>query len=196
MNPDLIVSWHHIGAIQFGKFKMKTGALAPIYLDLRVLVSHPNVLRESAHEIAQTLAPLAFDRIAAIPLAALPIGTAVALEMERPLIYPRSLKKDYGSDRRVEGEFKSGETVVLLDDLIVTGASNLEAIDTLQTARLKVRDVVVLVDREQGGVAAVTARGCIVHVIYTFRELVQTLRDAERISENQFTKVIEYLGTR
>lgn len=196
MNTDLILHWHEIGALQFGKFKMKTGALAPIFLDLRVLVSHPHLLRESARALAQTLAPLKFDRIAAIPLAALPLGTAVALEMDRPLIYTRPLKKNYGSDKSIEGEYKSGETVVLLDDLIVTGASNLEAIDTLQAARLKVRDVVVLVDRGQGGVAAVTARGCAVHVSVTFRAIVQTLRDADRITENQFAEAMSYLGAR
>jgi len=196
MNSDLILHWHAVGALQFGKFKMKTGALAPIFLDLRVLVSYPQLLRESARVIAQTLAALKFDRIAAIPLAALPLGTAVALEMERPLIYTKKKKKNYGSDKSIEGEYKSGETVVLLDDLIVTGASNLEAMDTLQAARLKVRDVVVLVDREQGGVAAVTARGCTVHVIFTFREIVQTLRDAKRITEHQFSEAMSYLGVR
>lgn len=196
MNPELILRWHAIGAIQFGKFKLRSGILAPIYLDLRVLVSYPSVLRATAHEVAETLAPLKCDRLAAIPLAALPIGTAVSLEMDRPLIYPRSLKTNYGSDRRVEGEHKSGETVVLLDDLIVTGASTLESIEILQTARLKVSDVIVLVDREQNGVAAVTARGCNVHVLYHFHELVQVLRDANRISENQFNDVMNYLKAR
>lgn len=195
MNSDLILRWHEIGAIQFGKFKLRSGALTPIYLDLRVLVSYPSVLRETAHEVAKILEPLKCDRLAAIPLAALPIGTAVSLELDCPLIYPRSLKTNYGSNRRVEGEHQSGETVVLLDDLIVTGASTLESIEILQTAKLQVRDVIVLVDREQKGTAAVTARGCHVHVLYHFRELVQVLREAQRITENQFSEVMNYLNT-
>lgn len=196
MNENLVLSLHSIGAIQFGKFKLKSGLLSPFYLDLRILVSHPNVLRDVASALAQTLNPLKFDRIAAIPYAALPIGTAVALEMDRPLIYPRQAKKDYGTERVIEGKFNAGETVVVLDDVITTGASKLEAIATLLEARLKVRDVVVLIDRAQGGAEELAARGYNLFAAYNIRDVLQALRSANRISETQFQEAISFVETK
>ena len=84
MNTDLILQLYQAQVIEFGTFKLKTGVLSPFYLDLRVLVSHPQVLRAVAGEFARMLQPLKFDRLAAIPYAALPIGTAVALELIAP----------------------------------------------------------------------------------------------------------------
>lgn len=193
MNDDLILALYHIGAIQFGKFKLKSGILSPIYLDLRVLVSHPRVLSDAAHALAEKLGTLTFDRIAAIPYAALPIGTAVALEMNRPMIYPRQAKKDYGTERVIEGEFSAGETAVVIDDVITTGASKLEAIAPLVMTGLIVRDVVVLIDREQGGAAEMSTRGYTLHAIFTIRELLRVLRAADKISETQYQEVKQFL---
>jgi uridine monophosphate synthetase len=193
MNEKLIMELHDIGAIQFGKFKLKSGTLSPIYLDLRVLVSHPNVLRDAARALAEKMRALTFDRIAAIPYAALPIGTALALEMDRPLIYPRQMKKDYGTERVIEGKFTAGETVIVVDDVITTGASKFEAIAPLENARLRVRDVVVLVDREQGGAAEVAARGYTLHAVFTIREIMRVLKAHNTISDAQYREVIEFI---
>lgn len=196
MNENLILDLYSVGAIQFGKFKLKSGLLSPFYLDLRLLVSHPEVMRETARAFAQTLSTLRFDRIAAIPYAALPLGTAVALEMNRPLIYPRQAKKDYGTERVIEGKFNAGEQIVVLDDVITTGASKLEAIATLQDARLKVRDVVVLIDREQGGAEEIATHGYVLHSVYKIREVLRILRTTDRISETQFQEALGFVESK
>ncbi len=196
MYSELILTLHSVGAVQFGKFKLKSGTLSPFYLDLRILVSHPDVLRDAARILAQTLSPLKFDRIAAIPYAALPIGTALALEMNRPLIYPRQAKKDYGTERVIEGKFNAGETVVVIDDLITTGASKLEAIATLNEAKLKVKDVVVLIDREQTGTAELAARGYNLYAVYKMREVLRVLRAAEKISEKEIQDALNFMETK
>ena len=193
-NTQLVLDLHSIGAIKFGKFKLKSGIISPFYLDLRLLVSYPLTLRSSALAMAQVLTPLAFDRIAAIPYAAMPIGTAVALEMNRPMIYPRREKKDYGTGRAIEGEFNKGETVVVIDDVITTGASKIQAIEPLVEAGLKVRDIVVLVDREQGGAAELQARGFHVHAALKIRAMMQALRDAGKVSEKEYDDVMTFLG--
>ena len=87
-----------------------------------------------ARSYARLLQPLSYDRIAAIPYAALPIGTAVALRTGMPLIYPRREAKGYGTARTIEGAFNRGDRAVLLDDLVTTGASKLEAVDVLREA--------------------------------------------------------------
>ncbi len=191
---QLVFDLHNIGAIKFGKFKLKSGIISPFYLDLRILVSYPNVLRYCALAIAQILTSLKFDRIAAIPYAAMPIGTAIALEMDRPMIYPRREKKDYGTGRAIEGEFAKGEMVVVIDDVITTGVSKIEAIEPLHNADLKVRDIVVLVDREQGGVQELESRGFRVHSALKIRSMMKTLKEAGKVSEKEYDEVMAFLG--
>ncbi len=191
---QLVFDLHNIGAIKFGKFKLKSGILSPFYLDLRVLVSHPTVLRYSALAMAQMLTSLTFDRIAAIPYAAMPIGTAIALEMNRPMIYPRREKKDYGTGRAIEGEFNRGEIAVVIDDVITTGVSKIEAIEPLHEAGLKVRDIVVLVDREQGGAKELESRGFRVHATLKIRSMMNALKEAGQVTTKEYDDVMNFLG--
>ncbi len=189
-----------VGAIQFGEFTLASGLKSPIYVDLRLLASYPNVLRQVALAYADLLrrhldigpAPSAL-RLAAIPYAALPIGTAVALELGWPLIYPRKEVKAHGTARPIEGEFRPGDRAVVLDDLITTGGSKLEAIAPLEAAGLVVRDVVVLIDREQGGREELEAAGYRLHAVLGLREMLDTLVEAGRIGAGQRKEVAAFL---
>ena len=113
--------------MQLGDFVLHSGAHSPVYVDLRRLVSDPRVLELAALEYQRLLAPLNYQRLAAIPYAGLPIGTAVSLLTGDPLIYPRREAKAYGTRRQIEGEYQPGERAVLVDDLISSGGSKLEA---------------------------------------------------------------------
>lgn len=182
-----------IGAVRFGRFTLKSGQISPIYIDLRLLASFPRVLDLAARAYARLLAPLSYDRIAAIPYAALPIGTAVALLIDRPLIYPRKEVKGYGTGRAIEGLFVAGESAVVLDDLITTGASKLEAIEPLQAAGLSVRDIVVLIDRQGGGPQDLAAAGYRLHAVLTLTGLLEVLVRRGRIDTSQQQAVLGWM---
>jgi uridine monophosphate synthetase len=190
----LILALADIGCVRFGDFTLRSSQRSPIYIDLRLLVSHPDVLRDVAQAYALLLRPLAFDRLAAIPYAALPIGMAVSLELGCPLIYPRKEVKAHGTGRTVEGEFQKGERVVVLDDVITTGASKLEAIAPLEDLGLQVKDVVVLIDREQGGRECLEERGYRLHAVFGLGEMLDALTQHGRISTAQRDEVKAFLA--
>jgi uridine monophosphate synthetase len=192
-HEQLILDLHRIGAIQFGEFTLASGLSSPIYIDLRLLPSDPAVLARVAAAYANLLSALSFDRLAAIPYAALPIGAAVALQMSRPLIYPRKEIKAHGHRRAVEGHFEPGERVAVLDDLITTGGSKIEAVQALRDAGLIIEDVVVLIDRQSTGAMDLRAHGLRLHAVLTLEQMVAVLADRGIVSPAERAIVEQYL---
>lgn len=190
---DLILQLHEVGCVQFGQFTLASGIQSPFYIDLRRITASPSLLRRIAQAYADLLQPLVFDHLAAVPYAALTIGTAVALAINKSLIYPRKEAKAYGTDKTIEGRFAAGDRAVVIEDLITSGGSIRKAIVTLQVAGLEVSDVVVLIDREQGGVQKLAEAGYRLHAVLRLSEILGTLRATDRISTEQLATVERYL---
>jgi uridine monophosphate synthetase len=194
LTRELTLALYDLACVRFGEFTLVSGQRSPVYLDLRLLVSDPQLLGKVARAYAGILKSLTFDRLAAIPYAALPIGTAVSLEMGVPLVYPRKEIKEHGTGKGIEGHFQQGERVVVLDDLITTGGSKLRAIAPLEDAGLEVRDVVVLVDREQGGAGELAETGYVLHAVLRLTEMLEILVEEERITPTQQEEVLAFLA--
>ena len=193
---SLALTLHDIGAVQFGRFRLHSGRESRIYFDLRVLVSFPDALRQATAAYRTVLDGLEFDLLAATPLAGLPIGTALCLDMDKPLIYPRKTAKSYGTGKNIEGRWSIGQTVVVVDDLITSGDSILETIATVKAAGLKVHDAVVLIDREQGGRAMLEEQGYRVHAVMSLRQTLDILHDNGRLNQSQLDEVLSSLNLR
>lgn len=198
-HSKLIIDLQAIGCVKFGQFKLKSGLMSPIYIDLRLLVTHPQVLKQAAQAMAIEISQFSilnskFDRLAAIPYAGLPIGVAVALETNKPLIYPRKEAKDYGTAKLIEGEYHAGETVLMVDDLITKGTAKLEALKPLTDEGLIVKDILVLIDREQGGKEELAARGVALHAVFTLSQMMDELVSAGKLTPAQRDEVQAWIS--
>jgi uridine monophosphate synthetase len=182
------------GCVKFGDFELKSGDRSPIYFDLRLLTGHPELLSRVAAAFIPILDKLSFDRLAAVPYAGLPIATAIALQSGRPLIYPRKEVKEYGTGATVEGGFQPGETAILIDDLITSGASKFEAADKLRAAGLEVHDVIVFINRGAGAQASLYEAGLQLHSVFTLSELIDHWTQSGVLDEGVLARLNEFVA--
>jgi len=153
---SLILDLFDIGCLLFGDYVQASGAVFNYYVDLRQIISDPNLFHRVLHAYAGQLGELVFDRIAGIPYGSLPTATGLSLQLHKPLLYPRKEVKAHGARRLIEGDFEEGDRVVVVDDILITGTSVLEGIAKLESSGLEVEDVVVFIDH--GGQADTSAR--------------------------------------
>ncbi len=127
-------------------FTWASGLRSPIYCDNRVALSYPekrsyikvqlaNAIRDNFKDV---------DVIAGVATAGIPQGALVAEELGLPFVYVRSSTKAHGMTNKIEGFLKKGQTVVVVEDLISTGKSSLNAVDALRDSGAKVAGMVAI----------------------------------------------------
>lgn len=121
-------------------FTWASGWKSPIYCDNRITLSHPSVRTYIRQKLSQLIQEEygAVDIIAGVATAGIPQGVLVAQELGLPFIYVRSKAKEHGTGSLIEGEVVEGLRVVVIEDLISTGKSSLQAVKALRDAGLSV----------------------------------------------------------
>lgn len=186
---DLILDLFDIGCLLFGDYVQASGAVFNYYVDLRQIISDPNLFHRVLHSYGALLEGLDFDRIAGIPYGSLPTATGLSLALHKPLIYPRKEVKAHGARRLIEGDFNDGDRMVVVDDILITGDSVLEGISKLESSGLVVEDVVVFIDhggqRDRRARERLQAAGYRVHAVLDIETITRTLVAAGRLTAEQ-----------
>ena len=165
------------GAVQTDKapYKLKAGGESDYYVDIRMAVSQPRILRTLAALFTWDSIPP--DCWAGVAVGGVPLAVACSLATDTPCLIVRPEAKDHGTKKRVEGRISYDYTgVVLLEDVATTGGSAANAIDALVEVGLRVTDLWVVVDREQGAQDVVSKYNIGFRALVTGSEIMTHVR--------------------
>jgi len=194
-----------LGAVQFGNFTVSESAVSsPIFVNPKVLISNPTALRVAAKlmqqeiNLAQSLRRArvhSFSIVAGVPVGGLILASAYSLETSTPMIYARIRPEGTGK-RGIEGRFTKGDTALIIDDLITRGSSTIETAALLEENGLKVKDVLVLIDREHGAAERLRQHGYNLMSILKLDVMLTHYVSKGLISEETYRACAEYLRSK
>ncbi|HLS30577.1 MAG TPA: orotate phosphoribosyltransferase [Flavobacteriaceae bacterium] len=127
-------------------FTWSSGWRSPIYCDNRIILSYPAVRNFIKENLAQQLLQKYEkpDVIAGVATGAIGIGALVAEQLDLPFVYVRPEPKKHGRQNQIEGALQPGQTVVVIEDLISTGKSSLNAVNALKRADAKIMGMLAI----------------------------------------------------
>jgi orotate phosphoribosyltransferase len=188
-----ILDLYQIGCVKFGEFKLKSGILSPIYIDLRLIISYPALLKSISALMWEKVERCEFDYICGVPYTALPIATTLSIERNIPMVMRRKEAKEHGTKKIIEGVFEKGEKCLVVEDLVTKGGSVFETIEPLEQEGLKITDIVVLLDREQGGKKRIEDKGYRLHSVMKISDLLTCLEEEKLLAAKMRDDVQTFL---
>jgi len=209
LKTELLVDLYKVGAIKFGTFTLKSGEISPYYIQLRELSSYEGGVGQNIMKmIGAAMGGLIHenfpqvDRIVGVAYAGIPLAVAITIETGIPSCYTRKEIKTHGISRFIEGRIEHGDTLVIVDDLVTTGESKLEAKEAIQKESEKrkiaveIKGITCLFDREEGGVEFLAKEGLDFCALFTISEAVLILHKKNLLQEKEYRAVLDYVGSR
>jgi orotate phosphoribosyltransferase len=157
-------------ALLRGEFTLRSGRKSNYYLDKYRFETQPDVLAELGKLLADRVT-VNTDRIAGAELGAVPLAAAAGMAANKPFIFIRNQKKDYGTAKQIEGVLNPGETVMIVEDVLTTGGQVLEAVKTLQAEGAKIERIVAVIDRLEGARENIEKAGLVFESLFTSKDL-------------------------
>ena len=188
---------HKIDALKFGVFKLTSGKVSPYYIDLRIVPSFPDAFRQICDFYGESITSQVgfknFDRIAGVPIAGIPFASQIAYNLKKPFLYARKGVRLHGRQRRVEGILVSGDSVLLVDDLVTTGLTLKKAAKAVTAEGGIVKEAVALLDREEGGKEKLAKNGIQLHALLKISEVANTLYEIGAIDEESLKTIMKQI---
>jgi orotate phosphoribosyltransferase len=184
-------------AIKFGDYTLASGKKSPYYIDLRQTISSPITMdwigNALTRIILNEIGKEKIDRILGVPTAGVPFATVVSQKLGLPLIYYRQARKEHGVRKKVEGILERNDRVLVIDDLITTGESVIEAAEVVRDQGGVVNELVVLLDREQGGKERLRKTRIEPHVLFKISDAMEWLNKEGLIEDQMYGILKEYI---
>jgi orotate phosphoribosyltransferase len=184
-------------AIKFGDYILTSGRKSPYYIDLRQTISSPITMDWIANSLTRIIineiGKDKIDRILGVPTAGIPFATVVSQKLGLPLIYYRQARKEHGVRKKVEGILERNDRVLVVDDLITTGESVIEAAEVVRDQGGIVNELVVLLDREQGGQEKLRTSRIEPHILFKISDAMTWLHAVGLIEDQIYQMIREYI---
>ncbi len=181
-------------ALKFGMFKLTSGKLSPYYIDLRSIPSYPESFRKviELYEVLvrDTMGLDSFDRISCVPTSGLLFASVLAFKLSKPVLYARKDKRTHGRERGIEGVITPGDRIIIVDDLITTGKSLIDATEALRAEGGVVTEAVVLIDRQEGGKENLQKIGVNLHSFMNISDIAGRLHHLGLIEEGKYEEIL------
>ncbi|MDP3724423.1 MAG: phosphoribosyltransferase family protein [bacterium] len=166
--------------------------ISPYFLDLSRM-STSSARQEIANAFSLTMFGVRTDLLAPIPLTAVPFVTTLSDNTGIPLIIPRTEKKTHGGRGAINGIYQRGQKVILFDDVMTRGTSKELPIFLLEGAGLEITSIIVLIDREEGGMERFQKMGFDVRAFLKISDLLTYYEHTGQIPENALRPIWTYL---
>jgi orotate phosphoribosyltransferase len=199
---NLALELFNIGAINFGAFKWKfhekhpNAPLVPIYFNLRIIRSYPKTISKVVEVFEELIKrkEIKFDLLSDLPYASTPIVSIMMYKSGVPMITPRKEEKKRGIPTKIEGVFKTGQTVILVDDVLSFADSKIETANLYRERGLKVEDAVVLLAYDLGGKEKMIKHNLRLHFVYEINDLLSIYLEAGKISNEKEQEILTGLA--
>ena len=194
MNKLIIKKLFDLNCFKFGSFQLKNNQISPFYINLRILISDPNILSLLAEIVYQELIkPIHLQclenkevlSICGLPYAGIPLATFISCKYNIPLLLLRKEKKKYGTKQMIEGITDKTQKVILIDDIITSGTSINECLEFFN--KFEILDIITVIDREQ------SKKIENYNSLFTISEVFHFLKLSNSISKEQYDLSLEFV---
>lgn len=169
-------------------FTWASGIKSPIYCDNRITLSYPEI-RSYVKEALATLSVEFgdFDTVAGVATAGIAHGALVADQLEKPFIYVRSKAKGHGRENLIEGDITHVKKVIVVEDLISTGGSSIQAVEALRAEGLEVVGVIALFSYEfEKATDNFKQANCPFATLSTYSAMLKEAKASKYISDDEY----------
>ena len=191
---SLIERLYRSGVILFGDFKLSSGIWSPYYIDLRKIYSIPYLFKDVVDLYRAKLNELPnYDVISGIETGSIPLASVLAYILEKPMIYVRKKRKEFGASRIIEGILNKGDYVIVIEDVVTTGESISEAVDVIRSLGGVVEYALAFIDRMQGASQNLSKKNIKLISIYRVTDMLNHLFKKGFLDEERYHHILNYI---
>lgn len=192
---QIILELYERKIIQFGEFTLTSGKSSPIYIDLRQVISIPNLLNRVIKKLSDKIKQLHGDIILGVPYGGIVYSTLVSKELEMPHAMVRKEVKKHGGKKLIEGVQPENMNCIIVEDTVTSGSSVVRTIKHIQSVCMSsiMKHIVCILDRRPNGYSKIT-EGYHVHSLFSIYDILETLLSHKKVTSKMYNNVYYYLS--